>query len=241
MKVSRSQPATSGDAPQVAGDGRQPERVEQLDVRHLARVVWKWRILVVAGVLFIVSATVALFGLTPPDYEAQTTLLFDQPALVATGEQGLATTQKLANLMPTYARVATSDPVLRRVEAELATDQGPEALRQRIDAAPLPDALAIAIRARDEEASIAEQLVVETAQALADVLEDAQIESEIPPQLRITVTPLLEPTAERPERNQARTLVLAGLMGFAVMVGIAFFLEYLENADQAAEESESTE
>src|SRR5438309_1671847 len=44
----------------------------------------------------------------------------------------------------------------------------------------------------------------------------------------LRLTPVNAATADRPSRNALRTLVLTALLGFAVMSGVAFLLEYAE-------------
>src|SRR2546423_12004602 len=134
------------------------EVVDRADVAHLWRVIAKWRAVVIAGVVFVLAATLALLALTPPDYEADTTLLFDEPALIASGQQGLDTAQKLLNLMPTYAAEATGDPVLELVRERLGSNASLDDLRARISATPVRSALAIQIKAHDAHAGVAQRL-----------------------------------------------------------------------------------
>lgn len=234
MKIDPTETTDRGDrspADATAGPPSVPwERVERLDVAHIGRVVRKWRLLVIVGALFIVGATVALLRLTPPAYEAETVLLFDQPALVATGDEGLATAQKLLNLMPTYARIATSDPVLRSVQERVGTDAPLDDLRSRLASAPVPDTLAISIVASDDQGDVAERLAAATAQALIDRIDEVQEETDVPAAARFIISPLLEPEAERPSRSEVRTIVFAAILGVLVMIGVAFFLEYIEPA-----------
>src|SRR5436853_619256 len=110
------------------------EVVERADVGHIWRVIAKWRVLIAAGVIFVLGATYALLALTPPNYEASATVLFDQPTLIAGGAPGLDTLQMLSNLMPTLATEVTGDPVLKRVADQLGTSAPLGALRGRITA-----------------------------------------------------------------------------------------------------------
>ena len=42
------------------------------------------------------------------------------------------------------------------------------------------------------------------------------------------IKPLEAANAQRPARNELRTLILVGLLGLAVMSGFAYVLEYIE-------------
>lgn len=207
------------------------ERVERLDIRHLGRVIWKWRILVLAGTLFVATAAVALLRVTEPAFQAETVVLFDQPALVARAEGGLAAASKLLNLLPTYARIATSDPVMSDVRDQLGSGATLDELKRRIEARPIPDTLALQIVARDEDAEVAERLAAATAAALGNHFEAMLEAADLPEESTFVLTTLVEPDAERPGRNEARTVILAALLGLLVMVGLAFFLEYIEQPE----------
>ena len=204
------------------------ERVERLDVRHVGTVIWKWRILVLAGTLFIVTAAFALLRLTQPAYQAEAVVLFDQPALVATGEGGLAAASKLLNLLPTYSRIAVSDPVLKEVRERVGTSATLQQLKRRIESRPIPDTLALQIVVRDENPEVAEALASTTVQVLDDRFKGMQRVEDLPEEARFVLTTLVEPDAERPGRNVVRSVVLAGLLGLMVMIGLSFFLEYIE-------------
>ena len=206
------------------------ERVDNADFGHLGRVLRKWRVLIAAGVLFAVAVTFALLRLTTPDYRAETVLLFDQPALVATGEQGLAASQKLSNLMPTYARVATSDVVMAKVRETTGTSESVEQLRGRVDAEQVTDTLALRITVDHGNREAAERTTAAVAQGLRDVLGDLQADSDVPDDLEFVITPLLEPDAERPARDEPRTLLLVGLVALIVMAGVALLLEYVDRS-----------
>jgi capsular polysaccharide biosynthesis protein len=203
-----------------------PEAVERFDIGHVFRVARRWLTLILAGVVFIVGATVALFRLTPPDYQATTVLLFDQPQLVG-GTGGLGAAQKLLELMPTYAELAVSDVVLREVRETLRTDASFATLRSRLVAIPVEGTLTIRITASDPSSRTAEELSRAAAEGLRDQVAALQDRGAVPPEGRYIITVIGSPAASRPARNESRTIVLSAILGAAVMMGIALLLEYV--------------
>lgn len=214
---------TSADRP------RDPyEEADRLDLRHLFAVVWKWRVLVVAGVVFVLAATLMMLRLTEPLYSADQTVVFDQPGLVEF--TGAGPVEKLNIILPTYARIANSDLTLARVQARLGTDASLADLRGRLRISHVPGTLALAVQARDANSTVAESIANAATASLIDQVNDFQDRASVPEAQRYLMTPLDEVRAERPSQHIARTLVLAALLAFSVMAGVAFLLEYVERS-----------
>lgn len=210
------------------------EHVDHADLRHLLGILRRWSPLILGGAVFIMGATFAILRLTPPDFRAETVVQIDQPALVATGSEGRGTAEKILRLMPTFARQATSDGVLEAVRSETAADASVATLRQHVRAQPVPNELALRITAQGETEQVADRLSMATAATFAAFLEESQADGGVPEAFRYVVTPLATTDAERPSRNEARTLVLAGLLGLAVMSALAMLLDYIARPDDDA-------
>lgn len=206
------------------------EDVERLDLEHIRVVIRRWGVLIGAGVLFIVGVTALLLQLSPQAYQASTTVQFDQPRLIANGDQGQATTNKLVNLMPTYASVIKSDQVLTKVQKSLQTRTSTLTLRNRLSVSPVERTLQILITAHDKEPQVAISLVNATVKATQDYFTEVQTAGQVPPEIRYKITALQRPNAYRAPRNEVRTLILAAAIGFVIMVGVAFVLEYIDRS-----------
>lgn len=206
------------------------EDVERLDLEHIRTVIRRWGVLIGAGVIFIVGVTALLLQLSPQAYLASTNLEFDQPRLIAGGDQGMATTNKLVNLMPTYASVIKSDQVLAKVQKALQTRTSTLTLRNRLTVAPVERTLQVSITAHDKDPQVAISLVNATVKATQEYFTEVQTAGQVPPELRYQITPLQRPSSYRASRNEARTLILAAAIGFVIMVGIAFVLEYIDRS-----------
>lgn len=204
------------------------EEVDRLDLRHLFAVVWKWRVLVVAGILFVLAATLAMLRMTQPLYQAEQTLVFDQPGLIESSGSGPI--EKISVILPTYARIANSDLTLARVQSRLGTSASLSDLRSRLRVVHLDGTLALAIQARDANKSVAESLAEAATESIVDQVTAIQERAAVPEGFRYIMTPLDDVEATRPSQHETRTLVLAGLLAFSVMAGIAFLLEYIERS-----------
>lgn len=204
------------------------EEADRLDLRHLFAVVWKWRILVGAGVLFVLAATVFMLRLTEPLYSADQTVVFDQPGLVEYA--GAGPVEKLNIILPTYARIANSDLTLTRVQARLGTNASLADLRGRLRISHVPGTLALSVQARDANKTVAESIANAATASLIDQVNEFQERASVPEAQRYLMTPLDEVRAVRPSQHEARTLVLAAVLAFSVMAGVAFLLEYVERS-----------
>lgn len=206
------------------------EDVESLDLEHIRRVIRRWGALIGVGVLFIVGVTALLLQLSPQSYQATTILEFDQPRLIANGDQGQATTNKLLGLMPTYASVISGDQVLTKVQKALRVSTSTQALRSRLQVANIPTTLQISVTGSDRDPAVAVNLVNATVQATQAYFDEVQVAAQVPPEARYRITALRRPTAFRPTRNEPRTLILAAAIGFVIMLGVAFVLEYIDRS-----------
>lgn len=225
----RASARTEPPEPPAPAAEERAEVVDRLDVRHLFETIWKWRLLIGIGVVFTLAAALAILRLAEPPYTAEQTLLFDQPGIIA-GAEGQSVSEKLASLLPTYAAVAESDRTLDKVRRRVGTSASLDDLRERITVAQVPDTLTLRFEGNDASATAAVTLTEATVEAFADELDAIQDRAAVPDTLRYVVTPLSEVTAERPPRRELRTLALAGFLAFAVMVALAFTLEYVERS-----------
>jgi capsular polysaccharide biosynthesis protein len=212
---------------------KQPEDVERADVGHFLRVVMRWWVVILAGTIFIVGTAVALLRLTTPPFQAETVLVFDQPVSGGlNGQQGLAATQQIVSLLPTYARIATSDGVLTDAAGRAGVTASLDELRARVKAQPVPETLALRLTAEDANPKVADKLSAAVSRTFAKFLDDRQSAAGIAADRHVTVSPLTARGASREPRAETRTIILAALLGLTVTIALAFFLEYIRPREQ---------
>src|SRR5579884_214784 len=78
----------------------------------------RWAVWILVGAAVAVGIAYLLLWSLPGPYSASSVVELDQPAITASGQQGLQTVQKLIDLIPTLAAQATSDDVLNRVRSD---------------------------------------------------------------------------------------------------------------------------
>jgi len=224
MSIETSRSTTVG----ALGSGPETENVERADIGHFFAVVARWWVVVLAGTIFVVGTAVALLRLTTPPYRAQVVMLFDQPVSGGlNGQQGLAATENVISLLPTYASVARSDQVLRDSAAAAGVTATIEELRDRVDVQVVPSTLAIRMAVEDANAQIAERLTAALTETFAKHLDEEQASAGVQAEQRSTVIPISIERATRASRSEARTIALAAILGLTIMVGVAFLLEYI--------------
>ena len=218
-------PATSYLA-SVSGDHMEGFYLDD-DRGHVARAVWRWRLAILVAVIVVAGGTLAaLLGL-PGSYTASTTVTLDQPQVTAGGQQGLAATQKLLDLMPTYASLVTSDAVLGAVRRDLGLSESMTATRDRVTVDPVNQELALRITATGGTREATNGFVQDIVGQFTSHLVALEAGNGVPPSLRIVVTQLTRPDAVRQDRHVAQTTALAAVATLFVMAALAAAVDYL--------------
>ena len=170
-------------------------------------------------------------------YQADARVIVNLPAAtnVTQAGQGL---QLTAELLPSYAELATSRLVATKVKDALGLPESAEALRGRLSAEATPQTLLIDIGAKDGDPVRARSLANATAAALADAVRELQTGRA--PATAVTVevidtaiTPST-PVEPRPRYN----LVLGLLLGASAGVALALLLDALDRTVKTATQVE---
>jgi len=189
-----------------------------------------WWPLIVVGTLVAVAATYGLFVAFPGRYTATSVVEIDQPAITATGAQGLEATQKLIDLVPTLAARATADDVLTRVKTDVGFPGTIQQIRNEVQAVPVANELAISITSTDIKRAVAQALASATVQEFQTAIRSDATSEGIPPEFQLVITQLTRPDATRPDQHRTRTLGLAAAVAVITLGGIILMVDYLRRA-----------
>lgn len=172
---------------------------------------------------------------TPKSYSAQARALVTLPPGESVG-QGLAASELSANLVPTYAAVATSRSVAQKVIDRLGLPETVEGLQGKLSAFQQPDTLIINIAVRDGDPVRAASIADATALALSDrVREITTIDaSKVEVQLLDHAAVPGSPVSPRPRL----TLILGIALGLAAGLLLAGVLEALDRTVKTAQQGE---
>lgn len=193
-------------------------------VNHIVNVLRRWWALLAVGT----TAAVAIAGLvivsSPTRYMAVTEAAVNQPGFIAGPFEGQASVEKMANLMPTFAEITTSDVVLEGVRRSARLDRSIRDLRSRTEVEVLRQTLVLRITinlpARREAADAAQAIV----EQLSDRVGELRGE-DTPDAARFAVIPLQAPVVDAVRVDPLRILLVALLIGFAFSAIAAFTLE----------------
>jgi hypothetical protein len=231
-----------------------------VDFQLYARVLWRFKLLVVLGLLLgLALATLSLVRVSPDGLTYRQSELWSSTTQVGVTQKGfpwgrlfaqditenptpsgipVADPNRLNNLAVLYAELAMSDPVRR-----LMREEGP--VRGKIIATPLVrgdnrimlpliDLTAIA-----ESPPRAIELSMRSAEALETYVRRQQIANEVPPADRVVVERVMRPRGALVYQPRSKTMPIVIL--FAVMfatVALAFLLENVRPRARPGEPAE---
>lgn len=149
------------------------EQAVDIDLRHYARVVWRWLWLIVLASAIAGGGAFLASGLMTPIYEASTTLLIRE----GQNEAGLDYNSVLMSerLARTYSQLLKDAPVLEEVINRLKLGISPEALARMIAVDNLRDTLLISLKVRSPNAEQAAAIANTVVEVFAE--QHAQIAS----------------------------------------------------------------
>lgn len=207
-----------------------PEHVEQehqLTLGEILSVLWRrlWVVLMVAAIC--VLGTVSLSLAQTPQYEAT--------AMILIGQEPGGPAQDLQELMPTVTDLVSTRPVATDVIQELDLQMTPGGFlgNLTVDQAESTQKLEVSYRTSDPE--MARDIANAVAGAVSNRISRANLGAEA-----ITVTVWEQavapgaPVSPDPVRNGLLALAIGLLLG----LGVAFFLEYLDDSLRSPQEVE---
>jgi hypothetical protein len=232
-----------------------------VDLQLYARVLWRFKLLIVLGLLLATAlATLSLVRVSPEGVKyrqaevwSSTTrlgvtqkgfpwgrLLAQEPTPSETAERlgiPLADQNRLTGLAVLYAELATSDPVrqLMRREGRILGSIVVTPVIAGNTPLPLIDVTAMA-----SSGPLAVRLARRAAEAFETYMQQQQRQSKVPVSDRVVVQQLVRPQPPEIFRGRSKTLpVVVFLAVMFAVVGLAFLLENLRPSritpDEAAE------
>jgi receptor protein-tyrosine kinase len=186
-----------------------------MDLKELLDVLWRRKLVVLAVTLAAIAAAYGVLRLVTPLYESSSTLAVQPTA--TDGDLFFLTT--IDTILPVYAEGATS-----RTTRELAAERVPDGTLGEVAVRTFSGTPILKIKARDEDPDVAEA----TAQSVTEVLiERAESDEVGVPGLRLTQIerPVVAGAPVFPRKKL--TLLVAGLLGFALGIGAALLRETL--------------
>ena len=193
-------------------------------LRHIVGVFRRWWLLVLLCIAFTLGVAALAITTSADSFVARSQVLISQPTLANQPEVGNETIVKLNDLMQTFASVAESDAVLDAVRSEVGSNDSLDDLRADIVVQRVPEALVLDVEVRRpaqrEAGDIASALVAEFTEQVDTITSGGEPSSD-----RIVATTLQAPDVDEVPRNEARTLVVAFVLGFGLAAIAAFALD----------------
>ena len=173
------------------------------------------------------AAALSLVRSTPETYRASTKLIINIPAAREVYE-ALAGVELSAQLLASYAQVATSHSAASAVVEKLDLEESPAAVQGRISAEPVPETLLMRISAVDTDPRRAKRLADAAAAVFVEQVRDLEegTSGTIKPRVIDKAQVPSFPISPRPKRD----LAVGGFLGLLIGIGIAVMLEALDRS-----------
>ena len=192
-------------------------------LRHILAVLGRWWILVLIGTSFALGIAALAVMTAPQQFRAQAQVLLSQPDLANRPEVAQETVQKLNDLMPTFAEVATSDPVLDDVLTETGLSEPLDDLRGDIAVAQVPQTLVLAIEVRRDDGDVALAIAEGLVTGFSNQV--STLTGSDPGVAGVVASELQAPDVDEVAQNRLRTLFVALVLGFGLSAVAAFSLD----------------
>jgi receptor protein-tyrosine kinase len=201
-----------------------------MTVHELAVMVSRrWKLILGTVVLFALVAGVVSF-LATPTYQSTARLFVTADVHGATDSYAASLFSQ--GRVKSYAALATSEPVMRKVIRRLDLDESTSEVADRIDSTVVTDTVLIELTASGDSARSAQRLAAAEADELSRYLGTVETASTRKQTgIKATVTdPASRPEAPVAPRTSLN-LVVAVLLGLLVGTGVAVVLERLQDPD----------
>lgn len=196
-----------------------------VELRWILSVIRRWLWLIVLCVLLGTAAAFIVASRMPPVYSASATLLVnvDQGATMSDYNTIVASER----LVLTYSQMLTGRSVMEAVIERLGLAETPETLAKKVKVTPIKDTQLIQLSVEDADpvrVALIANTIAETFIAQIKALRQAREQGNV----KVTIAE----TARVPEKPISRRTLytaLAGLVGGTLALGVAFFLEHLDD------------
>jgi len=203
-----------------------------VDLKGYAAILRRRWVVLAACVAVGLLGAGALVATTTKTYRSSARLFVNIPAARSTGE-ALQGVQLSAQLLQSYANVATSRASSAAVATKLGNRVTAGEVRRAVSADPQPDTLLIDVSARSSDRGLARDLANAAAQQLTLTIADLESGNAGAVQARI-IDPAVtssHPASPRPTKDVAAGL----LLGLVVGLALAFVIEGLSSSSSPEE------
>jgi tyrosine-protein kinase len=185
-----------------------------LDLVEFLRVVWRWKFVVIAAVVIVLAAAYSVLRVVTPLYESSTKLVISP----VNGDPDPFLFGNIDAISPVYADAAKSRTTVQQAEQRIGQPI------DRLDVEAFEGTPLMQIKVRDEDPAVAQQ----AAQAVTDVLQERVDSGEIGVEsLELSVLDHANLPEESVYPRDRLSLFVAGLLGLALGIGLAFLGEML--------------
>lgn len=211
---------------------------EELDLRQIWEALKKrWVIIVSISLIAALTSGIVSFLILNPVYQASTTMIIGKKAVDEGSQQA---SQLLDNnvlqankqLALTYSEIAKSRTVEENVIRELNLPLTVEQLDGKVTVAPLKNTEILEIAVQDNDPQLAAQIANSTAKKFSDaVIKIKKVDSVSIIDQAVAPTKPVKP-------NKARNVLIAFAAGLIASIGLALFLEFLDNTVKTSKDVE---
>jgi tyrosine-protein kinase len=185
-----------------------------LDLVEFLRVIWRWKFVVIAVVAIVLAAAYSVLRVVTPLYESSTKLVISP----VNGDPDPFLFGNIDAISPVYADAAKSRTTVQQAEQRIGSPI------DRLDVEAFEGTPLLQIKVRDESPAVAQQ----AAQAVTDVLQQRVDSGDIGVEsLKLSVLDHANLPEEAVYPRDRLSLFVAGLLGLALGIGVAFLGEML--------------
>ncbi len=204
-----------------------------MEIRSYIGILWRRKWVIVATAIVTVTVVVIGMLIMTPVYAASAMLRVLTPS-GGTSDWIEYNTMYAERLTNTYAKIATTRPVLQELAQRLGLDQLP-----KIEVETLADTELLLITAEATDPTLARDAANGLAEILLEQYELARVREGMPANMLSVVEPAIAPkTPSRPRKML--NLALACMVGLGGGTGLAFAFEILDTTLHTAKQIETT-
>jgi succinoglycan biosynthesis transport protein ExoP len=200
--------------------------VEEVELRQILQIARKWWWLIVVSTMVAAGVSFQVSAMLPPVYRATTSLLVrvggstDEYTAILTSE----------HLAATYKELLTKRPFIEATAQTLGLDPRPteEKIRVRL----VPNTSLIELTVEDSDPRLAAEIANGIVAAFMQIARES---GGIRDRELVVVEPAAEPLEPVSPRKLSNTLV-AAMVGFLLVSGIVFLIEYLDDTIKTPED-----
>ncbi len=192
-------------------------------------VIRRWIVLIILGTAMTAVAAYGVVSRTPPTYRATASIW-----VTSGGLPGVYTSATdLENFSQTYAQLIPSTPVVRRALDSIGDGTSADAVLTEVAARAIPRTAIIEIAVTDRNP--------ERAQLLANAVANTFVATTTSGATKLSIaSPAALPTVSADRRMGLIGVLLATVVGFAMVTALSFVLDYVDDRVRSAAELEDT-